>query len=601
MKNKIPAFIAYKGWEKNEFLDSIGFTKTHEVRLFSLLCTYVLKVGRPEISTGEFLAVVQAWAKQNNETAMIGLNARNALVLLLKKLEEGHFTTLERNNSGISRFTLVEGQATTAVDNKTAAAINKEFEAVEYDLNRAYPSRSRFEIPDEQILRVSYKDFSKINLSKYSQLDRPVVITFSEKVDLIVMPEKMGDLLELPRKKIHFFLLRNKDLFDFVYIELRKILPAKKTFSQTRFFEYLEGQTEAEPAFWVYLAIVIFKSKEKASQMKKMSVGNLSIYQSAYLLHSYWQHELAVVKKTQSVEADERQILSVMRGNPKFFSLQDLHGIKDKNGKLISEKNENFNDFLKSFLDRYKTKKDDDTKLPLIIEIEKHFIHKDSLCNSFFDMLTRESSLCERYFHDRWEGQIKEGVFSNPAMHDDDSFNKEISTQIRADLPFLDAFLSNPALIYASIDERVAADKSLAQRQQFLFMPGPEPRFREVKRLLSLDRETILKNITSDLSFFQQLFLKLKLKVKGAEKPGTAGTQKIEKPARGSAGRNKAARKKGHSKNQRASLRQEKGRQKGPPASRKERKPVAQVRQQDPKKMDKALEELRKAMVQKPK
>ncbi len=514
-QDKIPYYLTYeKAWQKHQFLKDAGITEHAEINVFDLLCAFTAKAKKALIGVNEFLSVMDLWAQEKGRADFKGKNGKANLFSLLEKLEKNYCVEIEKSDNNPVTFLLKEPGKLAKLDRKIIEAIRKNYAELDYDLQKPFAQNDQFDIPDNMIAKLCFREFNKESIAKYSASDSIVLITFSKDAGIICLSENFGTLLDLSHKKVHVTITNNRELYEYVFLELRKLLPSKTELRATRFFEYLERKTEVEESFWIYLSMAISKSREKASQVQKMDAGNISFYQAAYLLHAYYNHKLEVEKQARRKESDKRCLLQRMQNETRFFSMEDLRATRDKKGVPLSEKHEDFDDLLASFLDRHMTKKEDARVQPEILKIDNYFIHKDVVFDLFFDLLSKAFAHCHDHFRDKWRQFLEQQNYKEKTMLNDIDFNLEIEAQIRKKHPFLEMLLRKPHIVHTAMAERIESNQSLRKRQAYLFAPVNELRFKELNTILSLDREKIINSLISQYSFFQKFLAKWRLKLK---------------------------------------------------------------------------------------
>jgi hypothetical protein len=607
----IPAFVTYKGLEKEDFLNQLALTEHRELSLYNLLCSYTLRTGKSDIDVKEFISIVHFWAKERDEPGFAGTKALDALSILLEKLETGGFAIVEREGKRPMVFHLIDQEMTEGLDERVAEEINKNYVEIEYHLQNPFPSKRDFEIPSRLVKDIDYREFTAEAITKNAQWGGVISVTFSDSVDIVCLPDRLEQLLKLSYRKIHFYLVNNTELFDHVYLELRKILAAKKELGRKQFFEYLEGETEADPMFWVYLSLVITKSKEKASQLQKMAAGNISFYQSATLLYHYWRQEVEAERKVKSREADVKLILKEIGSKAKLYSPEELGQLKDPGGHAFGSKYEHFDQFLSGLIKDYESETQGESPsememgLPEIVEIEGSFIHRDAILPLFLDCLKRASGYLKNHFSECWQEDLMLRSSSDKSMCSDEEFTKAIRKKIQREFPSLYRLLYSPDVVYASIAGRIESDRNLMRYQELLFESLDEPRFRELDRILSLDREKMLNDLLSQYSFIQRFLIRRRLRRRRREGsllllPMDERARLKTAPRRKPLAQKPTEAKRSESEQARA----QRQKQRKMPATGKEEARVQgdkKTRQQpfDKGRMDDAVEELRKAMSRK--
>ena len=594
MEDMVPDFATYNGFQKEEFLRDIGVAEYDEMNLFNLLCMYTRKSGKPDIKINEFLTYVRLWAKEKDKPELMGGEATRKLFILLEKLQQKYLIVIEKDSDTPVSFCLKSAGRLSTLNRNTIETIREEYKEFDYNIQKPFPNRAQFDIPDRLLNELNCREFTKENIQRHSQSDKVIVITFSEFIDIIGMPENIDMLLGIAYRKIHFYLGSNRDLYDYVYLELRRTLPSKKTLTHTRLFEHLERKVEAESMFWIHLALAIFKAREKASQIQKMDVGNISIYQSAYLLYSYWLREYEIEKKIKSMESDEKHIVDTIRKELKIFNFEELYQMRDKKGQLLKNKYDDYNDFISSLLKRYTTRDEADSYLPPIVKIQNYFIHRDNILTLFFDFVSKASSYCARYFYDKWLRDLEQKTHVDKTMLSDCYFIQEIERQIQKEFPILNLLLSNARTVHACVAERIESGKQLLRRHAFLLVSNDKPHFKELNTILLLDRERISESIISHFSFFRRFFLKLRLKMDGYQGTMQSLPQENIKSSRIIAGRI-TAKKRNNQDVKKRDRRRDKWRKK--PRVRRPRKVESESRIHDgQKRMEDAVTEFREVL-----
>jgi hypothetical protein len=597
--NMIPAFVTHKGFEKEEFLNRLGLEQHIELNLYNLLCSYAVRTGKSDVHVNEFVSIVNFWAKERDDPDFAGKKAFDALAALLEKLEISGFAIVEREGKRPTVFHLIDQEMTKGLEEDVVEEINKAYVEIEYNLQNPFPSKRHYEVPINLIKEINYRDFTTDTVSTSAQWGGVICITFSDAVDIVCLPDKLDQLLKLCYKKIHHNLVNNSELFDLVYNGIRNVVGSKEGLTRKQFFEYLEGGSEANPRFWIYLSLVITKSKEKASQVQRTAAVNVGFYQSAYLLYHYWKHEIEVGRKEKGRESDEKQVLAELGSKAKFYNLEELGKLKDTNGRPLAGKYKNFERFLRSFLE---ASADSSASLPEIVESDGSFIHRKAILPLLFDSRKRASSYLSDYFAECWREDFKLRYSSDLSVVSDEEFKKTVAQRVKREFPSLFRLLNAPELVCASLLENAESNKALVKYEQLLFesTDSDDIRYREWNKILSLDRERILKNLLSKLSIIQRFLIRRRLKFRKrksvpllpdkilGQRPKAVKTRSKRKPANTSIQKRETPSK--HEKLQPQKARRE-------PATVAER--TTPDRAYDKGRLEDAVTELRRAMTRK--
>jgi len=598
----IPAFVTYKGQEKEDFLNQLGLSEHTELSLYNLLCSYTVRTGKSDVDVKEFVSIVNFWAKERDEPEFAGKKAIDALARLLEKFETSGFAVVEREGKRPTVFHLIDQEMTKGLEEHIIEEINKAYVELEYNLQSPFPSKRQFEISTALVKDINYRDFTADNVAAGTQWGGLISITFSDAVDIVCLPDKLDQVLKLCYRIIHHNLMNNSELFDLVYNGIRNVIGSKGGLSRKQFITYLERESEANPTFWVYLSLVITKSKEKASQVQRTASVNVGFYQSAYLLYHYWKHEIDAGRKAKGRETDEKQILAELDSNAKFYSLEDLGKLKDKNGHPLASKYDNFEQFLRSFLVKSET-----TSLSEIVETDGSFIHKKAILPLLFDCRKRASIYLSDYFSDSWREDFKLRYSSDLSVLSDEEFKKTVTRRVKREFPSLFRLLHAPELVYASLIESADSNKSLTRYQQLFFgsTESAEIHFRDWTEILSLDRERILANLLSHLSFIQRFIIRRRLRLR-KHKPQRHGPPLLSDKVLGRIGGDARPRPKRKPVQSARQIKQEtRPKREQPQSQEAKRKIDAEADRTLPAKpyekgrMDDAVSELRKAMTKK--
>jgi hypothetical protein len=519
----IPAFVTYKGFEKEDFLDKLGLSEHTELNLYNLLCSYTVRTGKSDVQVKEFVSIVNFWAKERNEPDFAGKKALDALSLLLEKLETAGFAIVERAGKRPKVFHLIDQEMTEGLDEDIVKEIEKAYVEIEYNPQSPFPSKRQFEIPTGLMKEIHYRDFNAENVASAKQWGGVIGITFSDAVDIACLPDKLDQILKLCCFKIHHNLVNNSDLFDLVYNGIRNVIGSKEGLSRKQFFDYLEGEAKANPQFWLYLSLVITKSKEKASQLQKTAAVNVAFYQSACLLYHYWKQEIESGRKEKNRESDEQQIRSVLSSKAKFYTLEDLGELKDEKGRPLAGKYSNFEQFLRSVLAKSEAPEgeagsaegeDGVSSLPHVIETDGAFIHKKAVLPLLFETRKRASTYLSDYFADCWREDFKLRYSSDQSVVSDEEFKKAVAQRIEREFPSLFRLLHAPALVGALLIENTETNKNLEKYHQLFFdtTNTGEIRFKDWAAILSLNREKLLTDLLSRFSFIQRFLIRHRLR-----------------------------------------------------------------------------------------
>lgn len=526
--SSLPLFLSHTQRERDEFSRALGMSDYDDINLFNLLCFYAAKRRTAKVRAPDLLTAVATWARKHGKHNLMGGAAKASLRRLLSVLERNGYAT---TSDDWDTILLRDGDRRAGKGEKAVARIEKAYRAMEADPLQPYPTSADTDAPPTAIVPASCTEFSAQLVATHASSTKILKLTFSEDLDILVTPSVLPKLLDTARKRVHFYVQNNPNLYNYVLHELKKIPQFRNVMDQHRLYAYLENRQETPPLFWVYLGLAVARSRNEDLLEPKLRRGRVALFQSAYLLHSYWQHEHQAEQEHKRREQDQEAVVAWVQKNGRGFSVEELADIRDEAGKTFKEKYPDIRGFFEELIERLRAQSDAAGKVPPIVQFGDLWMHRDVVAPLLVEELKATSELCRKTIEADWKTKLDKGSIDDPAMHGDGAFDTALRALMEARSPRLAGMLKKPRLVHLIIAEAAEHDAGAFRTHAALFESLDDPTWKGESRLLGLERARILADIVSGLSLLRRILIRRRLRPKKPEaRPTTAPRHPSQNP-----------------------------------------------------------------------
>lgn len=465
--------------------------------IFKIIKTLVIKRNNPVINYQFFLSQLDSYFQTHKEEIR-EKNAdefKAAALPVLKKMERDSTCKIAFDNyeSNIISF---------HVHLYYRQLMSKIYANIDNNPISVFPNAVRIPfIIDPAWITVCEADSMLVDLMENDRSEQMKVIQliFSEDItDIIVPPDIIKTtLISIAAKKINIYMM-NPTNAGFLKNYLMKALTENDFAvnqmigavceSYSKIIEHLNNLNDLSFKFWSYL---LNKIISEIKRKKDKTAGDISLYQSAYILRAFSMYRRIISQREAQKKSDYDHMLRTLKKAPYVFSANDIYSFKDQAGNSIAEKYSK--DFISSFI--AKESASAENELPVLYKIKsasgkESYIHKDMISMVFLKTVTEAGKEIKKRIALEWSEILKKFKKSKD-MKDEELFNANLERRINENYEFV-AAIYNPNLIWFANQGTGVNDKINAIVADFFEAPG---KFLSVSYILGIDRASLLKEV----------------------------------------------------------------------------------------------------------
>jgi hypothetical protein len=512
----LPLFLSHSQRERDEFVRALGVAENDELALLNLLCSHALRRRTARVHALDLLASVGAWARAHGRPDLLGGSAKGALRRLLVVLERNGYATTRDDWETIL---LRDGDRRAGSGERAIAAIAKAYRAMEEDPLHPFPGSDSIHAPATAIVSASYTDFTSELVSAHSESTKILRIVFSESLDLLVTPSILPRLLEVARGRLLYHIRANPNLTNHTLLELKKIPQFRYVMDHQRLFDCLEGRRETPPLFWVYVGHAVASARDEDLLEPKHKPGRMGLFQSAYLVHSYYKHRHKVETERKQREADQTAVVEWLARSGHGFTLEELTDIRDESGTPLKDKYPDARALVEELLEQLAANADAAGTVAPIVRFAELWMHRNAVLPMLHEEVKAASEYCRGTAEAEWKPKLEHGSVEDPAMADDDAFDAWLQAIVDTRCPRFAAMLRDARLVHLLITEEAARDPAAFRTHAALFEGLDNPAWKTPSRLLGLERLRIVGRIVSGLPLLRRFILRRRFRLR---KPSSA-------------------------------------------------------------------------------
>ena len=507
----LPLFLSHTQRERDEFVRALGMADFDDISLLNLLCSYAAKRRTARVRAPDLLTAVATWARKHGKPNLMGGPARGSLRRLLTVLERNGYATTKDDWETIL---LRDGDRRAGRGEKAVAEIEKAYRAMEADPLQPFPSSAGIQAPATAIESASYTEFTAELVAARATSTKILKVTFADNLDILVIPAVLAKLLDTARKRVHFYIQNNPNLYNYVLFELRKIPQFRHVMDQQRLYGYLENRQETPPLFWVYLGLAVARSRNEDLLEPKLRPGRVALFESAYLLHSYWQHEHMVEKERKQRELDQEAVVAWVERSGRGFSAEELADMRDEAGVPLRQKYADARGFVEELIEAERVRAEAAGVVPPIVQFTDLWMHRGAVVPALLEELKTTAEFCRKHVEADWKSKLEKGSLADPAMHDDEAFDAALRALVEARCQRLASMLKKPRLVHLILTEAAEHDPAAFRTHATLFEGLDDPTWKGASRLFGLERGRIIAHIVSGLSLLRRILLRRRFRPK---------------------------------------------------------------------------------------
>jgi hypothetical protein len=403
------------------------------------------------------------------------------------------------------------------------AEIERIYRQMDADPLQAYPSTADIQVPATAMASSSYTEFTAELVATQASSAKLLRITFADNLDILVTATLLPRLLDVARRRVHFHIQNNPNLYNYVLFELRKIPQFRHVVDQQRLYSYLENRQETPPLFWVYLGLAVARSRNEDLLEPKYRPGRMALFESAYLLNVYWQHQHQAEQERKQSEADRAAVVAWIERGHRGFTVEEVSDFHDETGKPLKDRHPDTRAFVEDLLERQRAEAEAAGRIPPIVLFGELWMAKGMVVPLLAGEIRAASEFCRRAIDTEWKSKMEQGEVEDSAIVDDEAFGAALRAMAEARCPKLVSMLRKPRLVHAILTEAAEADPASFKTHGTLFQGLDDPSYRRMDLLLGLDREQIITRIVSGLSLIRRFLLRRRFRLKRTDQRARTG------------------------------------------------------------------------------
>ncbi|MDA3955882.1 hypothetical protein [Oceanispirochaeta sp.] len=487
--SKLPSVFQMDLQKREEFLSQVGSFTQEQRRIFHRICDFydpVLDYNRFVLHAGKDI-----------------LFANNQIEIMMRKIKNAHY--------GLLKFRLIDGELKAdkiIVTNRDSREFYINLIEDEIQRNLMDDSRSFLKLPDleEQNQRVPF-DFvdtmhpeslspSFIKLNKNEA--RIYTMPLKTGAPLLATSGSLGDLIELSQIRIKSYLNNT----SFISI-ISRYMNIKISDIQRQ----LSGK---DRSFWLNLATNIFQNKEDLQLRLKHLEDTL--FQGSEIIFHYYTNCLKEEKQEREDNAAKYAALDevcmeILQKENFLITDEDLIKILEPYAK----KWEGF----KEYFFESAVKMNNKIGLPLILNMDAHYIHRDHVYPFFRSELSIQSKELKLYYIQLMERMLRTGNKDRiTVFYTRETFKEDVMDMIRKEAPILAEFLIKPKIVSEGIVhyfKNLKKVRDVNKIKDFMnnFFDQGIIRFKDTDFLLNLYLLEIFDEAYKFLSWWKKMVLRL--------------------------------------------------------------------------------------------
>ena len=392
--------------------------------------------------------------------------------------------------------------------------LEDEYRSLTVEAATPFPQESSLPIPipPSRMVAVDMKsDFATFLSGPTSSEHTVAKLVFPEGIEPLVVPRSLAStvLVEAAVTKLSAYLgdPRNSGFIESKLISIFKgndmlirQMMEDAAMRPKKASESVFSTSDFAFRFWTYLVNLVLQDFRKKKEKTHFDHG---VCQSAYIVGYYSFFRKGQAQKEMEINADRKNLETLVRKAPYVFTFEDLYALTDEKGVPLVSKHSH--QFIHSFLDE-KSRRQGDESLPFMVRIhvnarnKDYFIQKDLLVPVFLKKLSEAAEeLHDQYVTD-WVAIMRRHA-SAPAMRNDASFQKDVELKVKEGYPFLTA-LANAPLLYLARSEANLSPESLEEIRRCFESSGT---LRPLNELMGLFRNMILSEARSYLPIWETM------------------------------------------------------------------------------------------------
>jgi hypothetical protein len=470
--------------------------------IVELLEKYSLEHKSPVIEPLLFIDYAKEWIMKNSPDAQSFIT--NAQVILAKeidRLKQKGLAIIDYNGSQVSSFRFLPYYK---------GYVKKHWNAIDATVDNPFPGEHNIEVPPEalKVLDVKVDFAAKIG----SEDSFPLVykMYFPEGVNPMFITSDMidGSLLEFSIGKIRGYLMVRENA-EYLRSKLKAVFREKpqqlkaifqSIFSQGKqVLESILNPSDFSFQFWNHLANAIISEYRK----KDNKLAHEHAYcQAAFLVGYYNMYYKGLQRQKRDQEIALKSVGQKLRAKPYFFTMQDIHNFKEKDGTLLAKKYAQ--NMLTDYLNKL-TLSSDKKSLPTILQVKGEdkqvfYVSKEAYLLLTLQRISEVGVTLRLAITGEWKSALENGRKIDAMYHDDD-FRLYVASKLRDVDPLATAMLKHNYL-YLLVNEAKASKGIL--KEISTFFSTDRKSLRPVDEILKLRRDDLLANAKAQVPFWKR-------------------------------------------------------------------------------------------------
>ncbi|MEW5815353.1 MAG: hypothetical protein AB1798_08185 [Spirochaetota bacterium] len=493
LDEQTPDYIKFETKARDQFLSQIGNFTPGQRTLFHRLCTY----WTPEIDYKKFISSHTSDIK-NAEAELEKVMSR------LKAVRLGLITTRVSEGERKKEKILLTPQDDFRF---YYHRLGEEYEELNQSISNPFPTKKTLGEKNIHIPALFSSVLSPDNLHKYfidEQTASQSIFSINVSTDdpVIVPSNKLQALINIAVRKIRY-VLKNQEALN---------LTAK--IKNTTLAKINQIISSSDPLFWLDIAKTIAGNAESYEALRRVSIDH-SFYQSAEILLHYVTNQLNENKKRNEEEKQKREDMKLLASRIKVQA--DIALTQMTFDSLAEEFKSRYEGGFQKFKDEFFEqfiKPREKTSLPVIVFVNKYYIHRDNLYPFFLNRLGHLKSFLQNEYQEIMKYIIRTNNKEELTLfYSQENFQEDIEGKVKKNDPFISYLFQNPRLLAELIlygTKQADKNRSIDELKEYLwkYFKYDTMLLKNLAEIFELETGILFDKAFSELSLLKQLILK---------------------------------------------------------------------------------------------
>src|SRR5690606_3102817 len=144
--------------------------------------------------------------------------------------------------------------------------------------------------------------------------------------------------------------------------------------------------------------------------------GRMALFQSAYLVHSYYRHRHKVETERKQREADQASVVEWLARSGRGFTLEELTDIRDEAGTPLRDRYPDARALVEELLEQLAANAVAEGTVAPVVRFAELWMHRSAVLPMLLEEVKSVSEYCRGLAEAEWKPRLEHGSVEDPAM-----------------------------------------------------------------------------------------------------------------------------------------------------------------------------------------